>query len=154
MEEKARRTPEAARTAQYRFTENERKSTENPIIAKTATIADANDTTEEFVKTKNPATMVRSLPVSEYGASTPARSFEYAYCPASDQPIHASDAEAASAKSFQSAKYGDKSSDTKSQNGYAIAQSTARRRMTTKLLKNVRKTGFAPSSTHEKIARW
>lgn len=115
-------------------------------------IAEANDTTEEFVETKNPATMVKSLPVSEYGANTPARSFEYAYCPASDQPIHASDAEAASAKSFQSVKYGDKSSDTKFQNKYVIAQSPKIISMTTTLFKKVLNSGVAQNSTHNSIA--
>lgn len=45
-------------------------------MAHTATIAETKDVTEEFEKTKNPATMVSNLQVSEYAARTPARSFE------------------------------------------------------------------------------
>lgn len=76
IEENALRIQETASTAQYLLTESERKSTENPTIAKTAASAETNETAEEFEKMKNPATMVRSLPVSEYGARTQARSWE------------------------------------------------------------------------------
>lgn len=76
MEEYAFRTQDAASTAQYRFTENERKSTENPMIARTAMIAETKDTVEEFEKMKKPATIVKRRQVSEYAARTPARSFE------------------------------------------------------------------------------
>lgn len=70
----ARSAQDAASTAQYRFTENERKSTEKATMANTATMAAMKDVAEEFEKTKNPATMVRSRQVSEYAARTPARS--------------------------------------------------------------------------------
>lgn len=134
MDEYARSAQEAASTAQYRFTESERKSTEKATMAHTATMAETKDVTEEFEKTKNPATMVRSLPVSEYGARTPARSFEYAYCPASEAQMPASEAVVASENTAASEKYAERSSETKSPKGYATAQSARIRAMTMKLL--------------------
>lgn len=72
--EKARKRPEAAKMAEYRFIENERRSMENPTMASTATMADKNVIQDELEKMKKPKRIVNSLPASEYGASTPARS--------------------------------------------------------------------------------
>lgn len=76
IEANARSSPEAASTAQYRFTESDLKSTEQATMAKTATTAEANGTNDWLENMKKPQTMVSKRPVSEYGASTPARSLE------------------------------------------------------------------------------
>lgn len=72
--EKARKSPEAAKMAEYRFTENERKSMENPTMASTATMADKNVIQDELEKMRKPKRIVNNLHASEYGANTPARS--------------------------------------------------------------------------------
>lgn len=130
----ARSKPDAANTAQYRFTERDLKSTEQATIARTATTADANGTNDWSENMKKPQTMVSKRPVSEYGARTPARSLEYAYWPASEAPIPASEAPIASAKSRGSETYGEKSSAAKFQKGFPTAKSARTMPMTTKLL--------------------
>ena len=155
-DETARRIPDPAKIAQYRFMEKERKSTEKAMIATIATTAEAKVTGDDPEKMKKPATMVNNLPVSEYGASTRACSFEYAYCPATFAIVTAEEANTARNKT-DPRPYGEKStpvSGTEAVNGENMTARTIMMSAAITLLKKERKNGDAFMETPSAIALW
>lgn len=155
-DETARSIPDPAKIAQYLFIEKERKSTEKAMIATIATTAEAKVAGDDPEKMKKPATIVNSLPVSEYGASTRACSFEYAYCPATLATVDAEEANM-ERNMTDPRPYGEKSisvSGTEAVNGKNTMARTIMMSAAITLLKKERKSGDAFIETPSAIALW